>query len=64
MVAFLKNSARALHDDVASIHVGEPVASYSVVALVNVTDLNHSRPSVFIVTPNVDHWRNERSPKL
>ena len=38
MVDFFKNSARALHDDVAAI--GEPVASYSVVRPVNVTDLD------------------------
>ena len=42
MVDFLKNSAKALHDDdVAAI--GEPVASCSVVAPVNVTDLDSPR---------------------
>ena len=56
MVDFLKNSAQALHDDdVAAI--GEPVASCSVVAPVNVTDLDspssEAGPSVLIMTPNV-----------
>ena len=40
LVDFLKNSAWALHDDVVAIHVSEPVVSYSVVAPVNVTDLD------------------------
>ena len=45
MVAFLQNSARALHDDVASI--GEPVAS-SVVVPVNVTDLNQCSRTISV----------------
>ena len=48
--------AWALHDNVTAI--GEPVTSYSVVAPVNVTDLDSpssvAGPSVLIMTPNDD----------
>ena len=56
MVDFLQNSAWGLHDDVTAI--GELVASYSVVAPVNVTNLNspssEAGPSVSIMILNVD----------
>ena len=53
MVDFLKNLARALHDDVAAI--GEPVASFSA----SCSSSSVARTSVLIMTPNVDHCRDD-----
>ena len=53
MIDFVMNSAWALHDA-----IGELVASYSVIAPVNVIDLDSSSseagPSLLIMTPNVE----------